>query len=615
MAEHAAGHHEGELTGDLATDSEGSVVLVFCAALLVALAGFAMGFARPGATEAEHGAVPSHGAVQPWVARGARAAVATAAPEASQAALEVLKEGGNAFDALVTASFVVSVVRPQSTGIGGGGFVVYHDAATGEQDALDGRERAPGRATPTMYQRGDGMLDPGYTLGPRAAGVPGLVALLQDIYATKGSGKVSWSRLVAPAVRYARDGFEVPAPLAAAIARHRETLASYPDSARVFLPQGRAPRTGDVLRQTDLAETLEAIARDDVRPSAGARQTSSFYRGPIANELARAVQERGGLITAKDLAEYEVVERTVVRGEYRGLQVVSMPPPSSGGVHLVQMLNILSGYDLAALGPDSPKALHLLTESMRRAYADRDEFMADSDFVDVPVKRLIDRDYAARQRAGIDPAQASASRAIRAGRGLPERPHTTHISIVDEGGNAVASTQTINTSLGSCFVAGRTGVLLNNEMNDFTADPDKPNAFGLTQGPQNLPEPGKRPLSSMTPTIVLDGQGRVRAVLGSPGGPKIITTVLQVLINLVDHRMHAERAVAAPRIHHQWEPDELVLERPLEQAAAALARMGHPISVLSREAALGNAQVVEVLPSGERVAVSDPRGTGRPAAY
>lgn len=594
------GHGTHEHTADphqsAAEASEANVMLAFCAAIAVAIAGFLLGKA-PGPEAHAPVAVEQ-------VSRPASAAVATAAPEASDAALAVLAKGGNAFDALVAASFVVSVVRPEATGIGGGGFVVFHDASRGAQGVLDGREAAPAAATPGMYVDAQGRVREGYRVGPLSAGVPGLVALLEEVYQRHGSGRVSWRELVEPAIRYAEDGFVVPAKLARSIATHRAELERYPSSAAVFLPDGRAPLAGEVLRQPALAATLRTIAE---------RGAEGFYRGPVAETLARAARRHGGILSAADLRDYEVKEREPVRGTYRGRTIVSMPPPSSGGVHLVQMLNVLSGYDLAELGFHSPEHLHLLAETMRLAFADRNRFMADADFVSVPVDRLIDPAYAARLRGAIDPARAGVSRADDGGRLLPERPHTTHISIVDAEGNAVASTQTINTSLGSCFVAGNTGVVLNNEMADFTADPDQPNPFGLRQGEQNLPEPRKRPLSSMSPTLVFDAHGRVEAVVGSPGGPTIITTVLQVVSNLVDFEMSAGEAVAAPRLHHQWLPDEVVLEAGLKNRAAALARLGHQVRTLDAGAGIGNAQIVVMTPSGV-VGASDPRGTGRPAS-
>ncbi|RMG15998.1 MAG: gamma-glutamyltransferase [Planctomycetota bacterium] len=586
--------------------AEGSVAYgVFVAAFVAVAVAVAAASARRGPqAELPPAAVPS--ADSPREVRGAQGAIATAAPEASAVGLEVLRKGGNAFDALVAASFAISVVRPQSTGIGGGGFVVFHDAARGVEGVLDGRETAPKLATPDMFVEGGRVID-GYRRGPLAAGVPGLVRMLYRLYEEHGSGKLSWAELVAPAVRLAERGFRVPPPLAAAIRRHADELARYPSSAKVFLPGGIPPAPGDRLVQADLALTLQTIAEEGA---------DGFYRGWVAEKIARAASSGGGLISREDLASYEAKEREPVEGVYRGLRVVSMPPPSSGGVHLVQMLNVLSRHDLRSMGWQSADHLHLLAEVMRRAFADRAQFMADTDFVEVPVARLLDPAYAALLDESIDMERATPSDEILPGANFVlESDHTTHISIVDGEGNAVASTQTINTSLGSLYVAEGTGVLLNNEMADFTADPDAPNPFGLSQSAKNLPAPGKRPLSSMTPTIVLDAGGKVRAVVGSPGGPKIITTVLQVLSNMVDFGMGPLEAVAAPRIHHQWKyagQDLLLAERGV-RSLKALGLRGHQVRVV--DAPLGNAQVVVVEADGTRVAASDPRGTGRPGAY
>jgi gamma-glutamyltranspeptidase/glutathione hydrolase len=586
------------------TASEGNVVLAFLGALAIAGGVLVISATRVDS----HGDHADHAHHTAPSAAGRNGAVATAAPEASEAALEVLKKGGNAFDALVTASFVVSVVRPQSTGLGGGGFVVYHDAAKQVEGALDGRETAPAGAGPGMYLDAKGEVDRDkYTFGPTAAGVPGLVAMLWEVHQRLGSNNLPWSQLLDPAIRYARKGFPAPAPLVRQIIKYKAVLERYPASAQVFLPGGKVPRVGQLIKQPGLARTLELIRRHGKR---------GFYEGSVAQEIARSIAETGaeGSITAQDLAGYKLTAPEVVRGTYRGHAVVSFPPPSSGGVHLIQMLNILSGYDLAHEGHNSEQHVHLLAEAMRRAYADRSKLLADPAFVAVPVKGLISRTYADTLRKGIHSQMATPSSQVQGGVHVPSGNDTTHISIVDTHGNAVSSTQTINTGLGSCFVAGSTGVLLNNEMNDFTAKANVPNKFGLIQSEKNLPEPGKRPLSSMTPTIVFDAQNRVKAVIGSPGGPKIITTVLQVTSNLLDFQMTPVQAMAAPRVHHQWVPDKLILESPLGGLKGGLAARGHQVRLLSPKLGLGNAQIVVVGPSGERTAVSDPRGTGRPAA-
>lgn len=601
----ATTHHGPATTQVGAARSEGSVVLLFCAALGVAL-GTAL--LQRATVHADHGDAP-HAEAQVGksrVAEGRRHAVAAAAPEASEAALQVLADGGNAADALVTASFVMAVVRPQSTGIGGGGFVLHHDAKTRTQTALDGRERAPAEARENMYLDSRGEPTSESRNGPRSAGVPGLVAMLWRLHQDHGSKKLDWARLVAPAIALAENGFAVPESLARAVAERRKVLAEYPASAAVFLPNGRPLQAGDRFVQADLASTLKEIA---------ARGGDGFYQGAVARRLVEATRARGGHLSIQDLAGYEVKARTPVRGTYRGHEVVSMPPPSSGGVHLVQMLNILSGYDLEAMGWHSAEHLHVLAEAMRRAYADRAEHLGDPDHVAVPVKWLTDPAYAEELRKGIALDRATPSSELHAGRPAgPERPHTTHISVIDADGNVASSTQTVNLALGSGFVAEGTGVLLNDEMDDFAAKPGAANAFGLVQGAKNAIQPGKRPLSSMTPTIVFGRDGAPLLVVGSPGGSKIITTVLQTISNVIDFGMSLERAVAAPRVHHQWKPDELVLEPGIDRAVLdGLSARGHIVRVVER-LNQGEVQAIHVKPQRRLVAVSDPRGEGRPAA-
>jgi gamma-glutamyltranspeptidase/glutathione hydrolase len=582
--------------------SEGSVVLAFCGALgvalLLAVAGAPRGAEHGHASAAEHGARS-----QAQTAEGQQHAVAAAAPEASDAALRVLEEGGNAADALVAASFVMAVVRPQSTGIGGGGFVIYHDAASGTQSAIDGRERAPQNARPNMYLDSRGNPTRESLDGARAAAVPGLVAMLWDLHQARGSKKVTWERLVQPAIDLAEKGFPVPPSLARAIEARREVIARYASSRSLFTPDGRALKTGDLFVQADLGRTLRAIATQG---------RDGFYAGKVAEDISFSNRSAGGEITTKDLADYAVRRPAVVRGTYRGHEVVSMPPPSSGGVHLIEMLNVLGTYDLEDLGWHRPDHLHVLAETMKRAYADRAEHMGD--VPTVPVKLLTSADYAAQLRAGIVMAHATPAAQIRSGRPAgPERPHTTHISVIDAQGNAASSTQTINTSLGSGFVATGTGIVLNNEMDDFAAKPGTPNFYGLVQGEQNAIEPGKRPLSSMTPTIVLR-EGKPVLIVGSPGGSRIITSVLQVISNVIDFSMALDRAVAAPRVHHQWLPDELELEPGVPQATIdELGARGHIMRVLAHDG-MGEIQAIQIKPSGTRVAASDPRGEGRPAA-
>lgn len=618
-ADHGHGHAAAATHDGPTHPSEGSVMLAFCAALAIGLGGAVAGTRKAPAHEDPHGSAghtvatePGHerGVADPHhveaahedqedsrlEARGEHAGVATAAPEATRAALDVLAEGGNAFDALVAASFAVSVVRPQSTGIGGGGFALCYDAAAKKTLVLDGREVAPGAASEAMFLDASGNPTRESQDGPRAAGVPGLVAMLARLHAEKG--KLKWARLVEPAIKLAREGFVVPASLARAIAEREPVLRRFPASAAVFLRDGRPLAAGDKLVQEELAQTLEAIAADGA---------NGFYRGRVAQRIADATT---GGITLADLGAYTVTSPQPLVGKYRGMQVVTMPPPSSGGALLLQMLNVLGSLRAREQTWHSPAHLHLLTEAMRRAFADRNH-IADPAFVDVPTAWLTSPEYGAQVAAGIDREQATPSSELR----LSEPPaggksHTTHISIVDAQGNAASSTQTINGPLGSGFVVSGTGILLNDEMDDFAAKVGGANLFGLVQGEKNMIRPGKRPLSSMTPTIVLDGEGRVRLVVGSPGGPKIITAVLQVLMNVVDHEMGLAAALAAPRVHHQFLADQLVVEPGLPRATLdSLAGMGHTLLVHER-ADLGLVQAVQVRSSGERVAATDPRGDG-----
>ncbi|MCA8923856.1 MAG: gamma-glutamyltransferase [Planctomycetes bacterium] len=607
--EHAA-------SGSLNERSEGPVMLAAGIAALIALVGLLSGRAAPPAEHgSEHGAAlvsaPSDGYVR--TVTGSEAAAATAAREASEAAKLVLGKGGNAYDALIAASFAVSVVRPHSTGIGGGGFVVWRDA-DGTAGTIDGREEAPRASHRNVYLDADGEILPDQPslLGPRAAGVPGLVAMLYDLYQAKGTklpGKTEWKNLVQYGIEFAErrgdeaGGFVVREQLAAELEDKAGDLARFPSTARVFLPhQGRPPVAGERFYQEDLAQTLRAIAADP----------RALYRGELAAEIERAT---GKWITREDLASYAVERPAPIVGTYRGYTVISMPPPSSGGVHLVQMLNILEGYDLGSYPRLGADHLHLLAEAMRRAYADRAEYMG-GDTTAAIVEELSSKEHAATQRGRIDPRRATLSDELGPSIQIEEGDHTTHLSVVDKHGNAASSTQTINTGLGSKFVVGRTGILLNNEMDDFAAQPGKPNFFGLIQSEANAVKPGRRPLSSMTPTILIDPEGRLAAVVGSPGGSRIITTVLQVIVNVVDFGLPIDQAVAAPRIHHQWRPDALWVDSGVSvPVCTELSERGHV--VYYGQKTLGNAQAVQVLYDGaarELIATSDPRGTGEPAA-
>ena len=522
--------------------------------------------------------------------------------QAARIGAGILRRGGNAVDAAVATGFALAVTYPRAGNIGGGGFMVIHLAKGGRNIAIDYRETAPAAFTRDIFLDERGEADPKKSRETGlAVGVPGTVAGLAHAHRKYGSGKFTLAQLIAPSIALARDGFVVTGDLADTLDGARAMFLRWPSSARIFLnPDGTSLREGSRLVQADLADTLQAIARGGAR---------AFYEGAIAEKIATGVRAAGGVMSASDLKAYRVKERAPVTGSYRGYQVVSMPPPSSGGVHLIQMLNILEGFPLAKLGAQNPDTLHLMAEAMKRAYADRAVHLGDPDFVRVPVAWLTSKTYAAELRAGIDPQRATPSGAIRAGTPPREGDNTTHYSIVDRFDNAVSNTYTLNLSYGVGLVAEGTGVLLNNEMDDFAAKPNAPNAFGLVGGDANAPAPGKRPLSSMTPTVVLK-RGKPYLVTGTPGGSRIITTVLQIVLNSIDHRMNAADAVSAPRIHHQWLPDELRVESDLPAASvSSLKARGHNVlTPLPR----GSANSIRVTPRGFEGA-ADPRTRGAQA--
>lgn len=490
---------------------------------------------------------------------------------ATRIGVEILQRGGNAVDAAVAVGFALAVTYPRAGNIGGGGFMVIHLAAQNRQIAIDYRETAPAATTRETYLDARGDADPKKSRDHGLAiGVPGTVAGLALAHARYGSGRFTLAELIRPAIALARDGIPVETDIADSLPQALLRLAQWPSSAKVFLkPDGTPLREGDRLVQRDLAASLGAIARNGPR---------AFYRGEIAQRIAASVRKAGGLMTRDDLKNYRAVERPAVRGSYRGHEIVSMPPPSSGGALLIEMLNVLEGFELRAGDPDS---LHLMIETMKRAYADRAQFFGDPDAVKMPLAGLLSKRYAATLRAGIDPRRAQPPRYIAVGNPFAfEGNNTTHFSVVDRFGNAVANTYTLNQSYGVGLVADGTGILLNNELDDFAAKPGAPNIFGLVGlDHANAPGPGKRPLSSMTPTIVFK-DGKPLLVTGAPGGSRIITAVLQVLLNVIDHRMSLADAVGAARIHHQWLPDEVVVERILPAAAVqALEARGHRVTV------------------------------------
>jgi gamma-glutamyltranspeptidase/glutathione hydrolase len=484
---------------------------------------------------------------------------------AAEIGADVLKRGGNAVDAAVATGFALAVTYPRAGNLGGGGYMLIHRAG-GADIAIDYRETAPAAATREMFLDADGTANPRKSRDSALAiGVPGTVAGLALAEARFGSGKLSLADLIAPAIALARNGFTIDAD--DELQRASQRLARWPSSAKIFLkPDGSA--LAERIVQNDLADTLEAIAQ---------KGPGAFYSGAIAEKLAAAVQHEGGIMTAADLAAYRPLLREPVRGSYRGYEIVSMPPSSSGGVVLIEMLNILAGYhgELAAF---DVRREHLLAEAMQRAYADRAAYLGDPATVTAPLARLMSRHYARQLRRSIDPMHATPAADIRRdGAALREGQNTTHFSVVDSQGNAVSDTYTLNFSYGVGLVAEGTGVLLNNELDDFAAKQGAPNAYGLTGGDANAPGPNKRPLSSMTPTIVLKN-GKPFLVTGSPGGSRIITAVLQVISNVIDRKLDITQAVAAPRIHDQWSPDEVVVERGFDPGiVAGLQALGHKI--------------------------------------
>jgi gamma-glutamyltranspeptidase/glutathione hydrolase len=516
---------------------------------------------------------------------------------AARVGTDILQKGGNAIDAAVAVGFALAVTYPRAGNIGGGGFMVIH-RADGSDTTIDYREVAPGGINAKSFLDASGNADPEKSRASAlAVGVPGTVAGLALAEAKYGSGKFSLAALIAPAIAMARDGIVVTDSSEETVSSVHARLARWPSSAKIFLKaDGAALDLGDRLVQSDLAATLETIAQGGPR---------AFYEGLVAQKIAGAVQAAGGVMTVDDLKNYQPIERAPVRGSYRGYDLISMPPPSSGGVELLEMLNILEGYDLAH--DDEAQTLHLMIEAMKRAYADRALFLGDPDKVQNPVARLTSKSYAADWRATIDPAHATPAADIRAGGNVqPEGRNTTHFSVVDRFGNAVSNTYTLNFSYGVGLVAEGTGILLNNELDDFAAKPDAPNAYGLTGAEANEPGPGKRPLSSMTPTIVLK-DGKPFLVTGSPGGSRIITTVLQVIVNVVDRGMDIAEAVSAPRVHDQWMPDQVYAEPGISaDLIAALQARGDKV-VPQRPFTSANS--IMVAPEGF-VGAADPRPPG-----
>lgn len=545
---------------------------------------------------------------------------------ASKAGAEIMQQGGNAIDAAVATGFALAVVYPQAGNLGGGGFMLIR-MADGKTHFVDFREEAPAAATANMYLDAHGNVIEGASeYGYKAIGVPGSVAGL--VYAEKKYGKLTLPQVMAPAIRLAREGFALQWQEARDL-REDSHLGDYPESRRIFQRDGNYYKQYEMFRQPELARTLERIAKNP----------DDFYRGAMARELAAAIQQGGGLVTAEDLARYQVKEREPLRGIYRGYEIISAPPPSSGGTVLIETLNILEGYDLAKAGSRSAESVHLTTEAFRRAFYDRAEFLGDPDFSKLPIAQLTDKKYAEAWRATIDPDHATPSKDLQRPaiftalapsdaqqkRQQPtpprESPHTTHYSVVDADGNAVAVTTTINDWFGSRVTVTGLGFLLNDEMDDFSAKQGAPNGDGLIQGAANSIGAGKRPLSSMTPTIVLK-DGKLFLVLGSPGSSRIITTVALAIMGVVDYGMNIQEAIDAPRFHNQWMPDVLSVEAWFApDAVHALEKMGYKIVRGQHEDATwspywSDAECIAIDPkSGERLGASDGRSSGKPVGY
>ncbi|WKL14465.1 gamma-glutamyltransferase [Comamonas testosteroni] len=513
---------------------------------------------------------------------------------ATQIGVDILKAGGNAVDAAVAVGFALAVALPNAGNIGGGGFMMVHDARSGKDIALDFREVAPRGASRNMYLDAGGKVIDGKSLYTHyAVGVPGTVAGMT--HALSRWGSMPLARVMAPAIALADKGYPVSVTLAKTLDQEKKNMGRWPATQAVFWRNGAPLQTGERLVQKDLAQSLRLISQQGAK---------AFYEGAIAQKIVAEMAPHAHALSLLDLRDYKVAEREPVRGSYRGYQIVTMPPPSSGGAHLIQILNMMERWPMNQWGADSAQSVHYMTEAMKLAYADRSEYLGDPDFVKIPLKGLISKSYASELAASIKPQQARSGKDIRPGRPQPyESDQTTHYSVVDKAGNAVAVTYTLNTNFGSGIVAKGTGILLNNEMDDFSAKPGVANAYGLVGGDANAVQAGKRPLSSMTPTLVLK-DGKPVLVTGSPGGARIITTVLQQIVNHIDFGMNPAEAAATPRFHHQWTPDELRVEKGFSPDTLALLRQwGHKVAL---KASMGRTQTIEIR-DGLLRGASDPR--------
>lgn len=541
--------------------------------------------------------------------RGKYAMVASQHELASKIGVDIMRKGGNAVDAAIAVGIALAVLYPEAGNIGGGGFMLIRKK-DGSTFALDYREMAPAAAHRDIFVDADGNVirgEGGSTIGYRASGVPGTLAGFDHAHRKYGSGKVKWAELVEPARKLAEDGYILSHRLAALAIAYKEHLEKYPDSKKIFLNNGEYYQEGDLFKQPDLAQTLGRIAREGA---------TEFYTGRTARLIADDMKANNGLITLEDLKNYRVRERVPVRGTYRGHEIISMPPPSSGGIVMMQVLGMLEAFDLRSMGHNSSAKYHLYIEASRRAFADRAEYMADPDFADVPVSQLLSSNYISSRRASIDMKKATPSKDIRFGDPVTGGGNdTTHYTVVDPYGNVVSNTYTINDLYGSRVTIKGTGILMNDEMDDFSARPGVPNLFGLIQGERNKVEGGKRPLSSMTPTIVLRKDGSVWFAVGARGGPRIISAVMQTVINIIDHDMHIQQAIDSPRIHHQWLPDE-VFHEPFglsPDTIEILKGKGHTLA--ARPGNLASATGIMIGGDGTRFGAIDSRSDGAAVGY
>ena len=552
--------------------------------------------------------VPVFGAA-PDPVRGKHAMVASQHELASKIGVEIMKKGGNAVDAAIAVGLALAVVYPEAGNIGGGGFMLIR-RPDGKAFAVDYREMAPKAATRDVFVDKEGNLirgEGGSTIGYRASGVPGTLAGFDHAFKKYGSGKVKWEDLVDPARRLATDGYVLTHRLASLLVAYREHLAKYPDSNRIFLNNGNFFKEGDLFKQAELGATLARVQKD------GAQE---FYLGETARMIADDMKANNGLITLEDLKNYVAKDREPLRGSYRGHEIITMPPPSSGGIVMLQVLNMLEPYNIKAMGHNSAAELHLYTEASRRAFADRAEYMADPDFAEVPTALLSNKTYSTKRMTNFDAKKAFPSAAMKPGELVKaEGTETTHYTVVDPAGMVVSNTYTINDLYGSRVTAKGTGVLLNDEMDDFAARPGRPNLFGLIQGERNKVEGGKRPLSSMTPTIVMKKDGTPWFAVGARGGPRIISAVMQTVINIVDFEMNIQQAIDAPRIHHQWLPDEINFEQFGVSADTMniLVSYGHRFA--QRPGNIASATGIMIDRDGVRLGTIDSRSDGAAIGY